>query len=279
MENNVTAEQYRQDSLREEYGKSDQTFLRRFNHQKILNILRTNGPMSRIDLAKTSKLDKKTITNIVTDMLTKGQVHVSAVQKNGHGRSKEMLALSGDFCYCIGIDIGGTHVTAVLADFTAHILSSDNIDLHTHIPPETILDMCDMLVESALKESGITMDKISGIGVTFPGILDHKTGKAILVENLPDWKNIPVKKIFEEKYDKPVFVEDCSRTMALAELWLGENDCDNFIVFDLGLGIGCGIVINQNLFTGSNGKSGEIGHMIVDINGPPCTCGRNGCIE
>jgi len=272
-------EQNKSEKPYEGYEKSDQTFLRWYNHQKILNILRTAGPMSRIDLAKTSRLDKKTITNIVADMLAQGTVYVSSIQKPGNGRPKEILALSGDFYYCIGIDIGGTHVTAVLIDFAAKVLASKTIDLHSHVPPDTILNLCDLLVEFVLENSGLTMEKISSIGVTFPGVVDHKTGKSILAENLPDWNNVPVQKIFEDKYGKVVAVEDCSRTMALAELWLGDNNCENFIVFDLGLGIGCGIVINNNLFTGSNGKSGEIGHMIVEVNGPLCTCGRRGCIE
>jgi len=269
---------HQQEMLRQEYEKSDQTFLRKFNHRKLLNILRTT-PMSRIDLAAVSKLDKKTITNIVSDMIDMGQVHASDILKMGNGRPKEILALSGGFCYCVGIDIGCTHTTAVLVDFTGKIMASEGIDLRTSVTPETVLDLCDHLTASLLQDSGLTMDDISGIGVTFPGVLDHRTGQAILVENLPSWNNVPVKQIFEDKYQKTVAVEDCARAMALAELWYGKSDCENFIVFDLGLGIGCGIVINNNIFMGSNGKSGEIGHMIVEVNGPMCTCGRRGCIE
>lgn len=279
MERNDATVRHRLEKLNQRYGKSDQTFLRKFNHQKVLNILRTAGPMSRVDLANASKLDKKTITNIVSDMLEQGQVHTSAIQKLGNGRPKEILALSGGFCHCIGIDIGGTHVTAVLVDFAGKVLASQNIDLRANITPDTVLDICDLLVESLLQETRLPMDKVTEIGVTFPGILDHKTGQAILVENLPNWDHVPVKQIFEDKYQKPVAVEDCSRAMARAELWFGEGDCGDFIVFDLGLGIGCGIVIDSNIFMGANGKSGEIGHMIVEVNGPPCTCGRKGCIE
>jgi len=86
--------------------------------------------------------------------------------------------------------------------------------------------------------------------------------------------------MFQKQFNLPVTVDDCSRLMALAELWFGKGkDCRDFIVADLGFGIGCGIVIDWKIFKGSKGKSGEVGHTLVDINGPTCTCGSRGCIE
>jgi predicted NBD/HSP70 family sugar kinase len=86
--------------------------------------------------------------------------------------------------------------------------------------------------------------------------------------------------MFQKRYNLPVCVDDCSRIMALAELWFGKGrNCRDFIVADLGFGIGCGIVIDRKIFRGSAGKSGEVGHTVVDVNGPPCTCGSHGCIE
>jgi len=211
-------------------------------------------------------------------MLENGQVHVSSMQK-GKGRPKELLTLTGDYCHCIGIDLGGTHITTILLDFTTKVLASQSVDLNENVTHDTILSICDFLVENLLNEAGLKMNDVSGIGVTFPGIFDTVTGDILTASNLPSWKNISVKKIFEKKYNIPVSFEDCSRAMALAELWHKNNKCDNFIVLDMGLGIGCGIVIDNKIYAGSGGKSGEIGHMITEINGPVCSCGRRGCIE
>ena len=139
---------------------------------------------------------------------------------------------------------------------------------------------CDHVIKQILKESGLTLEDIKEIGISFPGHLDNESGLTVLSENLPSWHNITIKKIFEEKYKKKIHIDDCSRLMALAELWYGQGiNCDNFIVFDLGFGIGCGIVINREIFSGAGGKSGEVGHTIVKADGPECTCGRRGCIE
>lgn len=263
-----------------EYKKSDQSFLRDFNTKKILNILREHGPLSRVELASVSNLDKKTITNIVNDMFANNQVRVLSTENEGPGRPKEILTLNGEFSRCIGIDLGGTHITGVIIDFTGQILCSHNINMHNNVETEMLIQLCDYIINQLFKKSGLSIADIAGIGVAFPGHLDIESGTTILSENLPNWNSILFKDIMEKKYNKEVLMDDCSRLMTLAELWYGEGfNCDNFIVFDLGLGIGCGMVINRSIFAGSKGKSGEVGHTIVKVDGPECTCGRRGCIE
>jgi N-acetylglucosamine repressor len=262
------------------YKKSDQSFLRDFNTKKLLNILREHGPMSRVDLASISKLDKKTITNIVNDMFENNQVRVLSTESTGLGRPKEILTLNGEFSRCIGIDLGGTHITGVIIDFTGHILVSYNIDINNNVETEILIQLCEHIITQLLKKTDMSIDEISDIGISFPGHIDVETGETILSENIPNWDSMLFQDALKKKYNKELVMDDCSRLMTLAELWYGEGiNSDNFIVFDLGLGIGCGMVINRNIFAGSKGKSGEVGHTIVKVDGPECTCGRRGCIE
>lgn len=236
--------------------------------------------MSRVDLAKVSRLDKKTITNITKQLLENKQVEVVSKLITGSGRPKQLLSLRGDYCFSLGIDIGGTHMSAVLLNFVGQMVANVNIDTSRFDSYKQILENSAAVIDAVLRQAGMNMNQIKGIGVSFPGVIDKETRTAIVVENMPALKNKKIGRFFEDRYKKPVFIEDCSRTMALAELWANLNsDYRNFIVFDLGLGIGCGIVLNGKLFSGSNGKSGEIGHTIVDVEGPLCTCGRYGCIE
>mgnify|MGYP005840381221 CR=1 FL=1 len=268
------------ENINSEYKKSDQSFLRNFNIKKVLNILREYGPLSRVELAQVSNLDKKTITNIVNDMFANNQVKVVSIKNEGTGRPKEILSLNGDFRRCIGIDVGGTHITGVILDFTGRVLCSHSVDINSNVEPVMLINLCDYIINQLFKKSGLSIYDIEEIGVSFPGHVDVESGAAVLSENLPNWDNVLVKRILGEKYGKPVLMDDCSRLMTLAELWYGEGvNCDNFIVFDLGLGIGCGIVINRSIYVGSKGKSGEVGHTIVKVDGPECTCGRSGCIE
>ncbi|HHW30687.1 MAG TPA: ROK family protein [Clostridiaceae bacterium] len=262
------------------YSKSDQSFLRDFNTKKLLNILRERGPMSRVELAEVSNLDKKTVTNIVNDMFANNQVRVLATESTGLGRPKEILSLNGEFSRCIGIDLGGTHITGVIIDFTGNILASHSIDIHNNVETDILIQLCDLIISQLLKKAELSIDDISEIGVAFQGHIDVETGEAILSENVPNWNSVMFRTALKEKYKKEILMDDCSRLMTLAELWHGEGRySDNFIVFDLGLGIGCGMVINGQIYAGSKGKSGEVGHTIVKVDGPECTCGRRGCIE
>jgi len=266
--------------LRSEYSKSDQSFLRLYNKKKLLNILRERGALSRVELAEISQLDRKTITNIVNEMLDDRQIVRQEMRQGSFGRPREMLARNADYGRSMGIDVGGTHITVAVLDFMGNLLSHVPLDLEDHGEPEGVLARCDDAVKTALAHAGLGMEHMEGIGVAFPGHIDPMTGRPALAESMPKWQNLSVPELFSRRYGKPVQAGDCSMLMAMAELWFGKGrDCKDFMVFDLGFGIGCGIVINGSIFAGCNGKAGEIGHTIVQVNGPTCKCGRRGCVE
>jgi predicted NBD/HSP70 family sugar kinase len=259
--------------------KGDQSSLRSRNTARILETLRQNENFSRIDLAEYTNLDKKTVLNIVNDLFSRGMVRVTARQTDGAGRPKEILGINGDFGRYAGIDLGGTHLSGVVVNFEGRRIASNNIEVHNGMEPETLMKLCVYLMGNLLKDGGLTEYDLSGIGISFPGFVTSSQG-SVTSENFPKWQNIPIQKMFQDRYNLPVYVDDCSRLMALAELWFGRGrNCRDFIVADLGFGIGCGIVIDRKIFRGSGGKSGEVGHTLVDVNGPPCSCGSHGCIE
>lgn len=262
------------------YTKTDQSFLKNYNISKILSILRQYERLSRIELSGVSSLDKKTITNITKRLLEDKQIEVVEYRYEGMGRPKAMLGLRGDYCKCIGLDLGGTYISGVIIDFTGKVVCSHSVDIYSAMEPETLIKISYNIIENLLKKAKIKMEGIRGIGISIPGFIDKETGLSVLSENIPKWFNVPLKKIFSEKYDTDVYIDDCSRLMAVAELWYGKGkEVKNFLSFDLGLGIGCGIVIDHNVYAGASGKSGEVGHTIVEVDGPLCTCGRHGCIE
>lgn len=262
------------------YTKTDQSFLKNYNISKVLSILRQYERLSRIELSAVSSLDKKTITNITKHLLEDKQIEVVEYRYEGMGRPKAMLGLRGDYCKCIGLDLGGTYISGVVIDFTGAVVCSQNIDIYSEMEPEKLLKISFDIIENLLEEAKISMKDVIGIGISIPGFIDKESGMAILSENIPVWSTVPLEKIFKEKYSKPVYIDNNSRLIAVAELWYGQGrEQKDFLSFDLGLGIGCGIVIGHNVYAGGSGKSGEVGHTIVEVDGPLCTCGRYGCIE
>jgi hypothetical protein len=190
--------------------KSDQRFLREYNIKKILNLLRKHGNLSRVELAAMSNLDKKTVTNIVKELLEQRQVKIISKSSEGIGRPKEMLAINGGYCHCIGIDLGGTHISGVLLDFTGKMLFSHNVELNNDMEPDTLIKLCFHVVDMLLKEASGKKMNIEGMGISIPGIIDKEAGLLVLAENMPKWHNIPLKKLFADKYGMPIYVEDCS---------------------------------------------------------------------
>jgi hypothetical protein len=263
-----------------EYEKSDQAFLRQHNTKKVLNIIRTHIKCPRVELAEIGNLDRKTITNITSELLEKKQIKLANLEYSGHGRPKEMLTINKDYLRCIGLDIGGTHLSGVILDFGGNVLSDSRIELYKNLDTDMLMDLCDLIFRQLFAQSHLSMEDIDSIGISFPGYLDPNTGRTRLAENMQNWHEIRLKDVFFNRYHKPILVDDCSRLMGLAEMWHGQGrGIDNFVVFDLGLGIGCGIVINGSIFAGSNREAGEIGHMIVEADGPLCTCGRQAALK
>jgi predicted NBD/HSP70 family sugar kinase len=164
-------------------------------------------------------------------------------------------------------------------DFSGKDLAHYTIEIDNGTDTDTQIKLCYCIVDRLLLRSGLSVSDISEIGIAFPGFYDTKKDIFGLSENFPTWKNVHPKKVFEKKYGIPVRIDDCTRLMALAELWYGGVNSRDFLVFDLGYGIGCAIILNGKMYTGSGRKAGEIGHTVVEVGGPKCTCGKNGCIE
>ena len=258
----------------------DLNSLKRINRLHIMNLLRAKGALSRTQLANLSGLNNKTITNIINDLLVEKIVVSVGLQKSDSGRKKEHFKLNNRLLYSIGIDIGASHISVILIDLEGHIILDRSFSFRYGLKGSIILEKLIALTSQLIEESALSQDQIIGIGFTAPGFFSTSRGVWELAFNIPDWRAIPIVSILNEHFGTAVYLQDCSRSMALAELWYGiGKDVDDFILLDIGQGIGLGIVINKTLFEGSGMKSGEIGHLVVDPEGRRCTCGKRGCLE
>jgi predicted NBD/HSP70 family sugar kinase len=258
----------------------DLNSLKRMNRLRIMHLLRAMGALSRTQLARLSGLNNKTITNIINDLLVNKLVVSIGLQKSDTGRKKEHFKLNNRLFNSIGIDIGASHITVILIDMEGNIIHDRSFNFRYGLKGSIILEKLTTLTAQLIEESSISKEQIMGIGFTAPGFFNTAHGVWDLAFNIPDWKSVPIVNILEEQFGTAVYLQDCSRSMALAELWYGQGkDVDDFILLDIGQGIGLGIVINKTLFQGAGRKSGEIGHLMVDPEGRTCACGKRGCLE
>lgn len=181
-------------------------------------------------------------------------------------------------CMYIGIDLGGTNIKAALITDEGNIVAKKKIPTMSDLGNEEVAKRISHLIIdlTELKEDGLK--QIIGVGIGVPGQPNREEGKVILAPNL-SWHNVPLTEMLKIP-SLPVFLENDANLAALGEAWTGAGrDSQNLVMITIGTGIGAGIIINGDLYLGACGSAGELGHSIVDPNGPPCSCGRYGCLE
>ncbi len=258
----------------------NQRYLKELNQSRILNLLREEGHLSRIELSHRTQLDAKTITNVVNTLLEKRLIRSGGFGASRGGRPREMLELNPGYGYSIGIDLGASQLSGILTDFQVSILSRGRLGIGYNRDKDNIIEKIKGLIVRLIKDSGIKKEKILGIGFVVPGIIDQEKRVCRYAVNIKGWRDVPVCRILEEQFSLPTSLEESSRAMAWAERCFGRGrKKDNFIFLDLGIGIGCGIISQGRLHYGATLSAGEIGHTIVELKGRRCRCGNRGCLE
>jgi glucokinase len=181
--------------------------------------------------------------------------------------------------YFVGVDLGGTKILAGVFDSGFNCLARMKLSTKPERGFDGVIERVARCVRDAVDECDLSLKQIRALGVGAPGAVDAAEGKVIFAPNL-DWKDVPLKKALEAQLDIPVFVEnDCKlHTVGVYEAELKAKPRHLIGIF-LGTGIGAGLIINGKLYTGFNNCAGEIGHMVIDIDGPECGCGNHGCFE
>lgn len=180
----------------------------------------------------------------------------------------------------LGIDLGGTKILTAVIDAEGKMLSHDHIVTPAKEGHETVIKSILESTDRALSQAGITVTSLSAIGIGAPGLSNPETGVLLTSPNLPGWRNVPLRDIIENELGRKAFLINDANAAALGELLFGSGrGAQNIIYITVSTGIGGGIIIDGKLYTGSIGTAGELGHMVIDSEGPPCNCGNRGCWE
>jgi glucokinase len=179
----------------------------------------------------------------------------------------------------IGMDVGGTKIAAGVVDRQANIIARHTLTGHNCAMPEHVLACVERAYEALLDQSGIQPEHLAGMGLGFAGHVNGKAGIVITSSNLPGWDHVPLRDILQKRLSVPVVLENDTKLNGLAEYMYGAGQgVDNMCYVTVSTGYGMAIIIDGELYTGHIGTAGEIGHTVVDVNGPPCSCGKRGCL-
>ncbi|WP_084786887.1 ROK family protein [Bacillus tuaregi] len=255
----------------------NQQVVKKNNKALVLQIIMEKDSISRADIAQVSGLHKATVSSLVNELLEEELIFESGPGESSGGRRPVILHFNKDAGYAIGVDIGVNYVLCILTDLLGNILIEKNQTVH-QTPYTTTISIVQQMIMSIMEEMPQSRYGVIGIGVGVPGMV-NKEGTIILAPNL-GWKNVQLKEKLEALFHVPVTVENEANAGAVGEQRFGAGqDYMDIIYISAGIGIGAGIIVNKELYQGKNGFSGEMGHMIIDMNGKRCNCGSRGCWE
>lgn len=184
--------------------------------------------------------------------------------------------------FCLGLDLGGTHIKAGLLGADGVVLHSAVFDTPIDSTPASVVRHMADLSRGITQDAGIDFEEIAAIGIGVPGLIDSATGVVKACVNLKDWHDVPLRERVAEATGKAVVVDNDANAAAFGEFSVAmRNNADlrHLALITLGTGVGAGIVLNRSVFHGGGGLAGEVGHMVVVPGGHLCACGQRGCLE
>lgn len=253
-----------------------------FNLTVILDaIRRSESGLSRVELAQIVGLSPQTISNISRRLLDQKLIVEAGKEGSGPGKPRTILRLNPQGMYALGVHLDPSLVTVVLLDLVGQIVEKEMfVTPRSHEPGEVVAAIAQS-VEGLLERSGIARELVAGVGVAAPGPIDLDRGTVVGPPLLRGWVDVPLRAMVQEATGLPTIMDKDVTGAAVAETWTGApGGADSFAFFYLGTGLGCGLVLGGEVFRGSSGNAGEIGHIIVDPDGPECFdgCGMRGTI-
>ncbi|MBQ9558114.1 MAG: ROK family protein [Clostridia bacterium] len=178
----------------------------------------------------------------------------------------------------IGIDLGGTFIKAGITDENNDIIFKGEAPTGLPCPPETVADNIAGLIKNLVADAGLTIDDIESIGMGSPGTVDSDRGVVEYANNL-GFRDVHFSDMLRERIGRPIYIGNDANVAAYGEYIKCGEKYDSFVFVTLGTGVGSGIIIDGKIYTGFNFAGAELGHVVIQKDGYPCTCGRKGCWE
>lgn len=260
--------------------RTDPAVMRELNRGLVLDIVKGEGPLSRSDIAKRSQLAKPTVSAIVDGLLTDGvliEIGVGPAGKGG-GRHPILLEFNARSRYAVGVRVGAGTATVLLAD----ALGKEVARRETTIPrgdPDVALRAVADLVDQLVRGARVARKRVAGVGVAVPGKLDTRSGTCFGSAQL-GWGEVGVAEILGRSLGLPIHVRNVAQCVVLAEHREGAaKDAASAVALLEDGGIAAALLSGGELFQGTQGIAGEIGHIRLHGVTTPCTCGGRGCLE
>lgn len=267
--------------------RGNRDLIKEINANLVLNIVRSREPLSRTEISRLSGLSRATVSGITAKLIERNLIYEKGEGESTGGRRPTLLCLNNEAGYVVGVKVRENKITTVLTDLdatvihqqTSHIVAEHESISERDITPERACAGITEAVETTIRDAGVDRDLVLGVGVGMAGIVDGTTG---ICRYSPffGWRDVQLSEPLSAAVALPVHLENNVNTLTIAEQWFGYgHGVDHFVVATVGRGVGAGIVMNGQFCRGAIGGAGEFGHLTLVEDGPPCSCGKRGCLE
>jgi predicted NBD/HSP70 family sugar kinase len=264
----------------------DQQLLKRINRSVLLRLMRSESGLSRAELSRKSGLTKSTVSTLVRELIAErwiAEAH-APVAVEGMGRPSTPLQLDAATRVLMGVEIAVECLRVVCVSLTGEVVLQAQVPLLSNLPnlvcqqtAQLVFEQCQQLASKNLL--------LSGVGVGLPGAINEEAGIVRFAPNLA-WREVPFLSMISAAFVKigvpavPIHLQNDADAASLSEYEFSASEGEDPLIFvSCDVGVGAGIILNDRLFVGAIGMAGEIGHTILQIDGPVCSCGRSGCAE
>jgi predicted NBD/HSP70 family sugar kinase len=261
------------------YGRDMRAPSRATTGALVLDLIRTHGTVSRVELADRSGLTAATITHVVRDLIGEGLVHEVGRLAGGVGSPRRLIGLDATAWYAVGVQLDRCASSVVVTDFAGRRIASAGVrGVGRGAPADTLPELA-RHIDLLLAGTGIARERVLGVGLVTHGPQDREAGMVLTGQPTPEWREFPLTATLSALLDLPVLLENDATAAAVGEQWVGALDVDTFGVLYMATGIGGGVIAESEVYRGRTANPVEIGHVPVDPVGPACACGSRGCVE
>ena len=259
--------------------KKDQTYIKKENRVMVLDLIKRQGPISRAKIARMTKMSPTTVSRIAATLIEYNIIRETDLHSSGVGRKATLLSVNADSILTVGVELDETKARICVINFLDKVITETEFDLLENYSPGNVVKQIKDQLAALIQENNIHWDKIVGIGVGLPGLIDHLTGKIHISAQL-GWNHVDFGQLLENALEKKVFLDNELKLKAYAEQHLGNGrHSERMVMIGFGSGVGSSLILRGDIYRGHSNFAGEIGHTTVDPNGALCPCGSFGCLQ
>lgn len=250
------------------------------NRGQLIDAIRRAGQVSRVELVQRTRSNAATVSTTVRSLIDDGLVVEVGRALSTGGKPAVLLSLVPESCFALGVSLDHSGISYVVVNLGGAVVGRLRRRGAGFDTPQVVVERIGAEMMSLVTHVGVDPSLLLGLGVVAPGPIRGSNGIVLTPAVMSPWRDFPLADVLEASTGLPVLVENDAAAATMGEYWSGTAGGSRaFATLFMGTGIGAGFMVDGFMYRGASGNAGEIGHICIDLDGPPCWCGARGCVE